>query len=1332
MTVTPCSGDAEGDAGGDPVTPPPATVQARSKGGKSPERPLGGRFWVLESDDEDGDALEEISSLGDIGSFRYLCRSPEAEKDRDLKESSQELARRAVKRINRQQQQRRAAMEFMVTEGTSSSPIKTPLGRSVLRGKPVNVPILEPSVFDDDGQEGWTVVRRRRWSPASGKRSSDPMFSGLSKSRGMGPMNIRPRIDSVFVRGGPELPIHRRPVRTLSDRSAETDRPIQVKVGGAVAGRAFRHLLGFAWRKFEKGEQVVQRRTSNPLMNGEGGHGGFNPGQGGFNHGRGGFQARGGFGNGRSGNAARGRLGQGGGRGGQGFTGGRGYQGNGNAAFGRNYVQGESSGTAGMGNFVNSRDENWGGQRNFNSNFHNNNRAGYGNNQHRWVSQNNVGRGGGFQQRYRGNGDGAAARGSIDADLLHQTVQAVVAAVTAVQKVPEVNNASGTSGALGTHGQVMSVVDPTVVLQQSTVINKDVVEPQVVQGTAKENEGLGPSKKKKEDKDACFRCKKPGHYIDDCTTPFCDICESIHHVSSACHLLQAPKPTAIIHGYANEALMFFELPCGAFKAKVENPKLAKVTVEGEVMTIPEIIEQLKRIVPYEKFHWEVFHYKDNIYIVKLPSKQEVQRLKNFGSYMCPQKETFLFFDLWSSVEEPLYMLPEVWVRVSGVPSDMRADYLSLWGVGSLFWKTLDVDMPFTRKNKMRRIKIGCLDRNLIPADSDVFIRRGLYKLRFEVEAAHVSQEVNMVEANNSKDGGGDPNNGAGNIDGGNAMDMDTKGAEDDATSNNNGQVENNTKSGVEGMQEQCKHVDEIQIGTLKVQLSPTGSASFDSNLGEKIRFYKPILHVENLPLSNKSFTDFHADSLPGRSSSGLPKVGSCALCLDAALSADSQRMHSRRCSGCAPASVCMQQAGQSAAPAFLPEVEVGVVPAVGVLPFAESQQRAAEKLTTDSMQSARHAEPLPANGMQGTSLMVGSAGDQRSRGVAPEAGSAVAVEKVPRPPSTTPLAQKIRAADAAAPAAVTEGSANHWAHDEPMMGPVLAGLVGSSVHNNAEGKGVFTDDLNFDNTSVDIDLCMPSIFSLCVSHGSDINDAGPFLHPTLVGSLEKHRDGALENALLDKKGEKNTVDLQGRMRNASSMKTTVCCIFLHVDEQAVLKHFDWPERRADALRDAAAKHEWLIQLDKQISSFVDDRALHRDAALGKMYSLFEKTEKSVFKFVVDRDTTDKKTNLIARYKEQDIPVGWMSDTGLIVKVELACVNLARQYMMRVVLEIDGLSGTNKNRTKETALFKHLKEQNRQVLLHQGVRFAFRVHQFSGGFTAQSLKRRHNEEQINDM
>jgi hypothetical protein len=38
-----------------------------------------------------------------------------------------------------------------------------------------------------------------------------------------------------------------------------------------------------------------------------------------------------------------------------------------------------------------------------------------------------------------------------------------------------------------------------------------------------------------------------------------------------------------------------------------------------------------------------------------------------------------------------------------------------------------------------------------------------------------------VRGNNDKDGGGDPNNGTGNIDGDNDMEMDAKGAEDEAT-----------------------------------------------------------------------------------------------------------------------------------------------------------------------------------------------------------------------------------------------------------------------------------------------------------------------------------------------------------------------------------------------------------------------------------------------------------------------------------------------------------------------------------------------------------------------
>jgi hypothetical protein len=175
-----------------------------------------------------------------------------------------------------------------------------------------------------------------------------------------------------------------------------------------------------------------------------------------------------------------------------------------------------------------------------------------------------------------------------------------------------------------------------------------------------------------------------------------------------------------MYGYANEALMFFEVPFrGTYKPKVENAKLAKLTIQGDAMTISEIVKQLKWIVPSDNFQWEVMHFHNNIYKVRFPSKNEVQRMKKFKTYPVPNRSTDMEFDEWSAMKEPTFMLPEVWVRVTGIPSDVRNDYIALWALGSLFGKTMEVDMAFTRKNKVLRMRIGCMDASLIPETSDV-------------------------------------------------------------------------------------------------------------------------------------------------------------------------------------------------------------------------------------------------------------------------------------------------------------------------------------------------------------------------------------------------------------------------------------------------------------------------------------------------------------------------------------------------------------------------------------------------------------------------------------
>ena len=68
----------------------------------------------------------------------------------------------------------------------------------------------------------------------------------------------------------------------------------------------------------------------------------------------------------------------------------------------------------------------------------------------------------------------------------------------------------------------------------------------------------------------------------------------------------------------------------------------------------------------------------------------------------------------------------------------------------------------------------------------------------------------------------------------------------------------------------------------------------------------------------------------------------------------------------------------------------------------------------------------------------------------------------------------------------------------------------------------------------------------------------------------------------------------------------VIFLFHQVDERAVLKHFDWPESKADALREAAFDYQDLMKLEKQVITFVDDPNLPCEAALERMYKLLEK------------------------------------------------------------------------------------------------------------------------------
>ncbi|KAI3796798.1 hypothetical protein L1987_39484 [Smallanthus sonchifolius] len=197
-----------------------------------------------------------------------------------------------------------------------------------------------------------------------------------------------------------------------------------------------------------------------------------------------------------------------------------------------------------------------------------------------------------------------------------------------------------------------------------------------------------------------------------------------------------------------------------------------------------------------------------------------------------------------------------------------------------------------------------------------------------------------------------------------------------------------------------------------------------------------------------------------------------------------------------------------------------------------------------------------------------------------------------------------------------------------------------------------------------------------------------------------------------------------------------------VDERAVLKHFDWPEHKANALREAAFGYSDLKKLESEASLFRDDHRQPCAPALKKMQGLFEKLEHGVFNLLRMRESAS------TRYKVFRIPIDWMQETGFVAQtsktvkgptlvwtlmfgfdtlvlafgphlvtslssenlipilmlIKLASVKLAMKYMKRVSAELEIVNGPEE-----------------EELIVQGVRFAFRVHQFAGGFDVETMR-----------
>jgi hypothetical protein len=314
------------------------------------------------------------------------------------------------------------------------------------------------------------------------------------------------------------------------------------------------------------------------------------------------------------------------------------------------------------------------------------------------------------------------------------------------------NGRSPTAAVVNQPGAQSEVVDTTA-LRKSAVVpvaagSSAVQKP--VSMDASVGDAERSSKGVKADKTLCFRCDQNGHRADVCTAVLCVYCERATHASKDCHLLNMPKPTPTIYGICRAELRIYDVPASdELKFKHDSGKVARIKVDGGVLSADQVISELGWIVPGEH-QWSLEKVEDNVFKTVFPTKVDLARLVKICSVPIDAANgLFLLFEEWSSGPVDKFKLEEAWVRVHGLPQKLRCDYLALFGVGALIGKPSVVDMEFTRKHGIARMFLQITSLQYVPDGVDHTYDGEGFGITFEIEGYKTPNPADeeMEEAN---------------------------------------------------------------------------------------------------------------------------------------------------------------------------------------------------------------------------------------------------------------------------------------------------------------------------------------------------------------------------------------------------------------------------------------------------------------------------------------------------------------------------------------------------------------------------------------------------------
>ena len=157
------------------------------------------------------------------------------------------------------------------------------------------------------------------------------------------------------------------------------------------------------------------------------------------------------------------------------------------------------------------------------------------------------------------------------------------------------------------------------------------------------------------------------------------------------------------------------------------------------------------------------------------------------------------------------------------------------------------------------------------------------------------------------------------------------------------------------------------------------------------------------------------------------------------------------------------------------------------------------------------------------------------------------------------------------------------------------------------------------------------------------------------------------------------------------------------DETAVLKNFEWPESRVDALRESAA----LFKENKRALARIDTYAPGNDSwsvECTRMSKCFEDTEKLIQLRTRSGPSDTKK------FASHDIP--WTGEADM-AALSASTLRIAKCYLLTSAAEANRMLRLSQDEATSARALGHIKQA--YAVLTNAIRFAFRVHQLTRGF-----------------